>query len=66
VATAHPAKFEQVVEPLTGQILVLPDSLRAILDRPSDSVTISPDLPAFVTALEERFGLDAASSAGDK
>jgi threonine synthase len=66
VATAHPAKFEQVVEPLTGQILVLPDSLRAILDRPSHSVTISPDLPAFVTALEERFGLDARSSAGDK
>jgi threonine synthase len=66
VATAHPAKFEQVVEPLTGQVLVLPDSLRAILDRPSRSVAISPDLPAFVTALEEGFGLDARSSAGDK
>jgi threonine synthase len=66
VATAHPAKFEQIVEPLTGQILPLPDSLRAILDRPSHSVTIEPDLASFEAALEEGFGLDARSSAGDK
>src|SRR5690606_8163350 len=44
VATAHPAKFEQIVEPLTGHLLDLPDSLRAILDRPVHSVSIGPDL----------------------
>jgi len=66
VATAHPAKFEQIVEPLTGQVLVLPDPLRAILDRPVHAVRINPDLASFQMALEEGFGLDAGSSAGDK
>jgi threonine synthase len=66
VATAHPAKFEQVVEPLTGQVLPLPDSLRAILDRPSRSVTVKPDLASFEAALEQGFGLDARTPAGDK
>ncbi|HLU07779.1 MAG TPA: threonine synthase [Woeseiaceae bacterium] len=66
VATAHPAKFEQIVEPLTGHLLDLPDSLRAILDRPVHSVSIGPDLASFEMALEDRFGLDARSSAGDK
>ena len=66
VATAHPAKFEQIVEPLTGQVLALPDSLRAMLDRPARSVPIRPDLASFKAALEGNFGLDARPPAGDK
>lgn len=34
-ATAHPAKFETVVEPLIGQTVEPPPSLKALLDRPS-------------------------------
>lgn len=35
VATAHPAKFETVVEPLIGRTLVVPESLSAMLTRPA-------------------------------
>jgi threonine synthase len=34
VATAHPAKFEETVEPLIGTTLPVPDSLAEILARP--------------------------------
>src|SRR5205085_848103 len=34
-ATAHPAKFETVVEPLIGRTVEPPAPLRALLDRPS-------------------------------
>jgi threonine synthase len=66
VATAHPAKFEQTVEPLIGRALALPDSLRAILKRPSRSVPIQPELNAFHAALHRGFRLDESSAAGDK
>jgi threonine synthase len=33
VATAHPAKFESVVEPLVGRTVEVPDSLARLLDR---------------------------------
>jgi len=33
VATAHPAKFEQVVEPLVGHRIAVPPALAAMLDR---------------------------------
>jgi threonine synthase len=35
VATAHPAKFESVVEPLIGKPLEVPDALAAMLKRPA-------------------------------
>jgi threonine synthase len=43
VATAHPAKFEQVVEPLIGGAVPLPPTLAALLARPSraDSMAVS-------------------------
>jgi threonine synthase len=66
VATAHPAKFEQIVEPLTGQVVPLPESLRGILERPVRSVSIEPDLSSFAAALEEGFRLDASVPTGDK
>ena len=45
VATAHPAKFERVVEPLIGREMPIPAPLAALLARPS---TADP-LPAETT-----------------
>lgn len=47
VATAHPAKFEQVVEPLIGASVALPPALAELLGRP----TQSSRLPATAVAL---------------
>ena len=42
VATAHPAKFESIVEPLIGHEIEIPSVLREILKRPSHFQTIQP------------------------
>jgi len=52
VATAHPAKFETVVEPLIGKTLDVPPALADILKRPSLAVEIGPDLPELVRELD--------------
>jgi threonine synthase len=44
VATAHPAKFESIVEPLIGRPVPVPPPLQALLDRPSSAVEIEPTL----------------------
>lgn len=46
VATAHPAKFEQVVEPLIGRTLPVPPALAAILERPGQAPTIEATVEA--------------------
>ena len=56
VATAHPAKFETIVEPLIGATVPLPEELSAILSRPSRSVAIEPGLDRLAAALEQYFG----------
>ncbi len=55
VATAHPAKFETIVEPLIGETVPLPEELAGILSRPSRAVSIEPDLDAVAAAMEEHF-----------
>ena len=55
VATAHPAKFETIVEPLIGQAVPLPDELAEILSRPSRAVPVEPDLEAVAAAMEKHF-----------
>ncbi len=50
VATAHPAKFEQVVEPLVQKAVPLPASLEAISTRTGRCETIAPALEAFSKA----------------
>ena len=55
VATAHPAKFETVVEPIVGTTVPIPAELAAILARPNRSVPISPTLDAFAGALQAHF-----------
>jgi threonine synthase len=52
VSTAHPAKFEGIVEPLIGRTVPVPPELQALLDRPSDVQQIEPTLDAFRAALD--------------
>ena len=42
-ATAHPAKFEAVLEPLLGQAIAVPPALEAMLERPSQALPIPAD-----------------------
>ena len=42
-ATAHPAKFETVVEPLIGETIPLPPALAELLDRPSHAEPITTE-----------------------
>jgi threonine synthase len=53
VATAHPAKFETIVEPLIGERVPLPPELEEILSRPARSVSIEPNLASLAAALED-------------
>ena len=43
VATAHPSKFEDVVEPLVGLKVEPPPALQAMLARPASSEVLKPD-----------------------
>ena len=56
VSTAHPAKFEGVVEPLIGRPVPIPPDLARLLDRPGHAEEIEPELEAFRAALEEQGG----------
>lgn len=46
VATAHPAKFETIVEPLIGCAVPVPPALAELLDRPSRADEIEASLDA--------------------
>jgi len=43
VATAHPAKFDSVVEPLVGRRVAVPDALAAMLQRPAEAEPLAAD-----------------------
>ncbi len=51
VGTAHPAKFESIVEPLIGQIIPVPEALAETLSRPGTFETISSDENSFLKIL---------------
>jgi threonine synthase len=48
LATAHPAKFREVVEPAIGRRVELPATLAAALARPRHSVPLPASYPALV------------------
>ena len=52
VATAHPAKFNEVVEPITGKPIEIPDSLGRLLRLPQHFLDLPPTLQAVAAALE--------------
>jgi threonine synthase len=51
-ATAHPAKFEGIVEPVIGKPVAVPPALAALLTRPSASTPLRPELTAFAAELD--------------
>jgi threonine synthase len=53
VSTAHPAKFREIVEPLIGQRIEMPESLAKLFSRPVSSIDLQPDLAALTRALEK-------------
>lgn len=52
VATAHPAKFESIVEPLIGKAVEIPPALEALLSLPSKWVEIQPELKNLLKELQ--------------
>ncbi len=52
VATAHPAKFREIVEPLIGTQVPVPESLERLFARPASFTEIEPTLPALAAALD--------------
>jgi threonine synthase len=51
-ATAHPAKFETIVEPVIGRALAVPPALAELLDRPTRSTPLEPSLERFSAELD--------------
>lgn len=51
VATAHPAKFREIVEPLIGREVAVPDSLARLFARPTECTEIGADLASLRAAL---------------
>jgi threonine synthase len=51
-ATAHPAKFEAIVEPVIGRAVAVPPSLATLLARPTASTPLQPRLPDFAAELD--------------
>ena len=45
-ATAHPAKFDTIVEPVIGEAIPVPPALARILDLPAQFAHIDPRLEA--------------------
>ena len=52
VATAHPAKFNEVVEPIIGKKVDVPEALHRLLQLPRHFVDVPPTLRAVAAALE--------------
>ena len=52
-ATAHPAKFETIVEPIIGRAVEVPPSLAAILRLPAASIPLVPRLEALRSAVAD-------------
>jgi threonine synthase len=44
VATAHPAKFSEIVEPLVGRPVAVPPALARLLALPTHAVELEPEL----------------------
>ncbi len=63
VSTAHPAKFDSVVEPLIGQKLDVPPALAAMLERPAHAEPMAASEVALKDWLDQRLGLERAAVA---
>jgi threonine synthase len=52
VATAHPAKFREIVEPLIGRTVAVPEALAQLFARPTGCTEIEPTLEALRSQLK--------------
>jgi len=52
VATAHPAKFNEIVEPIIGRPIAVPESLADLLRHPEHRADMPSTLEALSAALE--------------
>jgi threonine synthase len=52
-ATAHPAKFESIVEPIVGRTVDVPPALAELLERSTASIALEPSLAALAGALSD-------------
>jgi threonine synthase len=52
VSTAHPAKFREIVEPLIGERIAMPESLAKLFERPVSCANLEPELSALSRALQ--------------
>jgi threonine synthase len=43
VSTAHPAKFDTIVEPLIGKTVEVPQNLAKLLDKESHFISVGTD-----------------------
>jgi len=50
-ATAHPAKFEGIVEPVIGKAVPIPPALAALLQRPTECTRLEPQLKQLAAEL---------------
>ncbi len=55
VATAHPAKFENIVEPILQQKIQVPEHLKALLDKKQHYTQIAPEMDQLCKAYQEAF-----------
>ena len=53
VSTAHPAKFREIVEPLIGERIAMPESLAKLFERPVSCADLEPELRALSGALQK-------------
>ncbi|WP_440683285.1 threonine synthase [Cysteiniphilum halobium] len=62
VATAHPAKFEEVIEPIVKEKIKVPEHLRNLLEKKQESIEISANLNALTEHYQAYFGVYSSSS----
>jgi threonine synthase len=58
VETAHPAKFSDIVEPLTGNVLPVPASLQGFLTGSKEALMMKPGSDHLEEYLRNRYSLD--------
>ncbi|TNF67010.1 MAG: threonine synthase [Gammaproteobacteria bacterium] len=56
VATAHPAKFEQIIEPILNQVIPPTEQLNTLLKRKHFNMTIDSDMQNLIQADKAYFG----------
>jgi threonine synthase len=52
--TAHPVKFYDVVEPLLGEKIPIPDSIRTILEKEKQSISLEANYGALKEYLRNK------------